>query len=626
MKFLFKLNQISNLFFLVLLILNIFIVGCKNVENFEVQLGNKIYVEPISENTEKIDKKCEEYEYIVNLPSSLSTLKILKDFKKFQYCINFDSDLPVPSNGKMGLNLGYIDNFPIIYLNDVNVYSFNPRNTEEILYYEKELIINFDSSLLKDKNNKLEVIVVPIFRRENGMGIYGGNLKIAYSEYLLKWNSIYKIYNFAKVVLFFGTSLLFFTLFLGRKKENSFFFFSIFLTIVGFYFLSKLELKYDLGLNLFILKKMEYISLTLIIPSLNFFLPSILNISFKHWITGYNIIIIFIFTGLFSLINDLQTIDNINHIYHVPIILFSLFISIILVFSEIKKKNKRAIPIFIILFIPFCLSLFHIINSAFLIFPKIMNFSLGGDSILLMVISMTIYVAIGFYKLQKNLDHTILREESLRRTFQLYVPPKDLEKILKSYDNEFQLNDIAEVQKIIILFCDIRDFTSITEKMPPGEVVAFLNSYFTLFNSIIIEKGGVIDKLIGDCIMARFDSNLEKEAIETALLLQAHMKRFNGERKKKRQRLIYHGVGVSMGEVVIGNIGSVNKMDFTVIGDSVNLASRLESLTKFYGVDIIVTENLYRSTKNFFYYREIDKIRVKGKKRATRIFQPISQK
>jgi adenylate cyclase len=162
--------------------------------------------------------------------------------------------------------------------------------------------------------------------------------------------------------------------------------------------------------------------------------------------------------------------------------------------------------------------------------------------------------------------------------------------------------------------------------MSPNELVQFLNSYFTLFNSIIIEKGGVIDKLIGDCIMARFDSHLEKEAIETALLLQAHIKRFNGERKKKRQKPIYHGVGLSMGNVVVGNIGSVNKMDYTVIGDAVNLASRLESLTKYYGVEILITENLYRTTKQYFYFREIDKIRVKGKKRASRIFQPISQK
>ncbi len=239
---------------------------------------------------------------------------------------------------------------------------------------------------------------------------------------------------------------------------------------------------------------------------------------------------------------------------------------------------------------------------------------------------MTIYVARGFYKLQSNLDLTIKKEESLRKTFQLYVPPKDLEKILKSYDNKSGLSEIGEVQKTIILFCDIREFTTLSEKMTPNEVVSFLNSYFSLFNSIIIEKGGVIDKLIGDCIMARFDDNLEKEAIETALLLQAHIKRFNSDRKKNRQKPISHGVGVSMGEVVVGNIGSVNKMDYTVIGDAVNLASRLESLTKYYGVDIIVTENLYRSTKQFFYYREIDKIRVKGKKKTTRIYQPISPK
>lgn len=610
----------------IFLLLIIFIITtCSRISNSEQKLNGTVYIKKIQSVDTEFSSNCDTYSEKIVIPSSISGNKNLMDGEIFEYCIPFESENNFHNEFKIGLSLGYIDNFPIVYLNGKKIYSYNTKILDEVFYYEKELFFEVDSDLIKN-NNILIIRVIPIFKRENGMGLYGGNIRITNLSELIKWNTIYKMYNFGKVVLYFGTSLLYLTLFLGRKKEKSFLFFGIFLFIVGLYFSTKLEIKFDIGMNLHQIKKIEYLSLVYLLPSLNLFLLSILKKSLFHWISAYSTCVVIIFSLFFILINDLKIIDEINHIYHVPFILLSLSFSIIIVLNEIRDRNKRAIPIFVILFIPFLLSIFNILNSAFLLIPSVMNFTLGGDSVFILVVSMTIYVSRGFYKLQSNLDLTIIKEESLRKTFQLYVPPKDLEKILKSYDNISGLSEIGEVQKTIILFCDIREFTTLSEKMTPNEVVSFLNSYFTLFNSIIIEKGGVIDKLIGDCIMARFDNDLEKEAIETALLLQAHIKRFNSERKKKRQKPISHGVGVSMGEVVVGNIGSVNKMDYTVIGDAVNIASRLEGLTKFYGVDIIVTENLYRSTKPFFYFREIDKIRVKGKRKASRIYQPIAPK
>ena len=619
----FFITRILKYFLLITILMSFFF--CNKNNNNEQKLNGSVYIKKIKSLDSEIPRNCDTFSEKINIPSSISGNKNLMDGEIFDYCIPFQNNIEFSKESKAGLSLGYIDNLPMVFLNGKIIYTYNPNSPDHIFYYEKELFLEIDSNLIT-KDNILIIRIVPTFKRENGMGIYGGNIRLSNINNLIQWNTIYKMYNFGKVVLYFGTSLLYLTLFLGRNKEKSFLFFGIFLFIVGIYFSSKLEIKFDIGINLFQIKKIEYLSLVFLLPSLNLFLLSILQKSLFHWMTVYSFFVVLIFSILFMFIKDLKTIDEINHIYHVPFILLSLSFSILVVLNEIRSKNIRAFPIFVILIIPFLLSIFNILNSAFLIIPSVMNFTLGGDSIFILVVSMTIYVARGFYKLQSNLDLTIKKEESLRKTFQLYVPPKDLEKILKSYDNKSGLSEIGEVQKTIILFCDIREFTTLSEKMTPNEVVSFLNSYFTLFNSIIIEKGGVIDKLIGDCIMARFDDNLEKEAIETALLLQAHIKRFNSERKKNRQKPISHGVGVSMGEVVVGNIGSVNKMDYTVIGDAVNIASRLESLTKFYGVDIIVTENLYRSTKPFFYFREIDKIRVKGKKKTSRIYQPISPK
>lgn len=605
-------------------ILFFLISGCLSESGKVIEFPDSAKLKIIHAGNWEPKNSCEDYGIEVSIPSTLSRYFQLRDAEELAYCIEINIENPkiFEEKNSPGLSLGYIDNYPQIFLNGNTIHNSDLNNNFEYYNYEKLRYYKISPNILL-KKNIIEIKFKPSIIRENGMGIYAGRLYIDLYENIDTKSNIYKFYSISKVVLFFGTSLLFFTLYLGRKREKSYLFFSLFLFTSSIYFFSKLEMRYEIGINLYILKKIEYMSLALIIPMLNFFLPSILNLTTKSFLSIYNFVVIIIFIFIFSINDNVKSLDEINHIYHIPIILFSLFLSILLVLTEIKKKNKRSVAIFFILFIPFILSLIHILNSSFLFIPEIMNFSLGGDSILILVICMTIYVAIGFYRLQKNLDSTIQKEEFLRKTFQLYVPPKDLASILKGYDEGIQMSEIAENKKMIILFCDIREFTGISEKMSPEEIVSFLNEYFTFFNSIIIEKGGVIDKLIGDCIMARFDSEDEVAALETALLLKAHLKRYNSERKKRRQKIIQHGIGLSMGSVVIGNIGSMNKMDYTVIGDAVNLASRLESLTKYYGIDILVSENLYRSTKKEFYFREIDKIRVKGKRKITRIYQPL---
>ena len=138
------------------------------------------------------------------------------------------------------------------------------------------------------------------------MGMYGGNIRLSNINNLIQWNTSYKMYNFGKVVLYFGASLLYFTLFLGRKKEKSFLLFGIFLFIVGIYFSSKLEIKFDIGINLFQIKKIEYLSLVFLLPSLNLFLLSILKKSLFHWITVYSLFVVLVFSIVFIYIKDLK--------------------------------------------------------------------------------------------------------------------------------------------------------------------------------------------------------------------------------------------------------------------------------------------------------------------------------
>ncbi|HQJ06691.1 MAG TPA: adenylate/guanylate cyclase domain-containing protein, partial [Spirochaetota bacterium] len=146
-------------------------------------------------------------------------------------------------------------------------------------------------------------------------------------------------------------------------------------------------------------------------------------------------------------------------------------------------------------------------------------------------------------------------------------------------------------KNMAILFSDIRDFTTISEKLSPLDTVNLLNSYFNKMNDCIIRLNGEIDKLIGDCIMALFFN--PDNSVKSAIQMRKNLNIFNRDNKTKIK--VNNGVGINFGEVVLGNIGSETKMDYTVIGDVVNSASRMEALTKYYGLPIIISEELKNS-------------------------------
>lgn len=173
--------------------------------------------------------------------------------------------------------------------------------------------------------------------------------------------------------------------------------------------------------------------------------------------------------------------------------------------------------------------------------------------------------------------------------------------------------------KVAILFCDIRDFTSFTETMKPIDTVRFLNSYFNRMNQIIQTHNGEIDKLMGDCIMASFSS--ADSAVAAARGMRLNLQAYNQERIQYGLFPIQVGIGISFGTAVIGNIGSEQKMDYTVVGDVVNAASRLESLTKPYNVNIIISENVYSALRKKGDSRMLDLVQVKGKQQPIRIYE-----
>lgn len=184
----------------------------------------------------------------------------------------------------------------------------------------------------------------------------------------------------------------------------------------------------------------------------------------------------------------------------------------------------------------------------------------------------------------------------------------------------------GEEKYVTVLFSDLRGFTSLSESLPPKELLALLNRYLSVMSQCVEREGGVIDKYIGDAIMAIYGAPLANEnhadaAVRTGVAMRNALVELNYTLEKEGIAPLSIGIGINTGTVVAGNMGSEQRLNYSVIGDAVNLASRLESLTKTYGIDFIVSEDTKEQSSSFS-YQEIDTVKVKGKSHATRIFMP----
>lgn len=185
----------------------------------------------------------------------------------------------------------------------------------------------------------------------------------------------------------------------------------------------------------------------------------------------------------------------------------------------------------------------------------------------------------------------------------------------------------GEERRATILFSDIRNFTQLCEANSPKQIIQQLNTLFTRFSSTIDNHRGVVDKYIGDAMMALFgvpvaDPKQAHHGVQAALSMARQIKPINKQLESEGFSPIGVGIGVNTGPVVAGNMGSQTRLNYTVVGDGVNLASRLEGLTKFYGVAILVSEST-RVECDEILFREIDSVRVKGKNEGIKIFEPI---
>lgn len=238
---------------------------------------------------------------------------------------------------------------------------------------------------------------------------------------------------------------------------------------------------------------------------------------------------------------------------------------------------------------------------------------------ILLVLSLTaLNVAYGFIKESIGKRH-------LKEMFGQYVPPQLVEEMSL---NPESFGFEGESRVMTVLFSDVRNFTTISESLTASRLKALLNEFFTPMTRIIFNNRGTIDKYVGDMVMAFWGAPVKDEehayhAVVTAMEMIQETNHLQPIFRDKGFPAVNIGIGINSGTMNVGDMGSTYRRAYTVIGDAVNLASRLEAATKYYNVPIIVGEKTYELTKKTILYRELDLIKVKGKEHAVHIYQPV---
>lgn len=210
-----------------------------------------------------------------------------------------------------------------------------------------------------------------------------------------------------------------------------------------------------------------------------------------------------------------------------------------------------------------------------------------------------------------------------------YVAPAVLAKVLDNPSEEFMRAEVGSKEELTIFFSDIRGFTALAERHPVEKVVELLNTYLSAMTDIIFENHGTLDKFIGDAIVAFWGAPLRDDqhplrSVQSALKMQQALLLLNKENMRRNLPQLNIGIGIHTDHVILGNIGSQRKLDYTVIGDGVNLASRLEGLTKMYNVPILLSQTTYERITDKICCRIVDYVKVKGKQKPIRIYSAIA--
>ena len=418
---------------------------------------------------------------------------------------------------------------------------------------------------------------------------------------------------FNAVYIFFGLYHLFFFIRWTEKKYNLYF--GVFSISISTYFLAFSNIAFEYFNDTRPLLFLAYVSqpmalMSFILFLFDYFYPSKAFSKFIKYTIISNAFIIIAFC-----IFKVNFYLSFLYLWYMLIIsqIFYIFYFII---SSTRKGLKDAISMASSILIILLVVIWEILDTIFFQTGiKLLQFAYFAFIISMVIILANRFIEINWETRRLNIELTHERD-----SFSKFVPTQFLDLLGKSSAKDISLGE-CKLQEMTILFADIRDFTSLSESMSPEENFKFINSYLKKMSPVIEKNNGFIDKFIGDAIMAIFQ--LPEEGLKASIEMIEELQKLNEGRNSAGYRPLRIGIGLNTGMLMMGTIGHEDRLSTTVIGDTVNLSARLESLTKEYFTPILVSEftmiNLPEAEKEFL--REIDSVIVKGKTNAVKIFE-----
>jgi len=308
--------------------------------------------------------------------------------------------------------------------------------------------------------------------------------------------------------------------------------------------------------------------------------------------------------------NSLNTLLTGNFIRHLPVwieIALTLFCVMMIAFIAARMKDLWSLPISLIIALLMFLGCSLLFDESNILY----NYSVPFAGMVFTYITIVLYRA-------STEEH---EKRKIKAMFGKYVSP---DVVAQMIDNPPELGGVD--RELTVFFSDIRGFTSLSETLSPQELVKHLNEYLSAMTDIILETGGTLDKYVGDEIMCFWGAPLEVKdhafrACDCALKQKKRLQELNESWPAEKRLAI--GIGLNTGIMTVGNMGSEGRMNYTLMGDNVNLGARLEGTNKVYGTMIIASEYTYAMVKDQFVFRELDTIRVKGKNRPVVIYELV---
>ena len=530
--------------------------------------------------------------------------------------------MPTVPRRQCALRLGEISDRDQVFLNGKLIGETGTFGAKEPFAYDRTRVYEIPIGVLRPGVNVLLVQVQGYFEWE--LGIYRDRTEIGPSADIFRQFERENARQVYILMVYLSVGSYFLFLFVRRRTERENLFFALFaLALVAYHFL-RTQFKFELGFSFSSLKQFQYLNLFSLLPLFYYFLRAYHRLLPTFWTRFWDRVMLaataaYVALAAGLLFFDVHVWESVNQsvvqLGFWPLYILSSF-AIIVVKSW--QKDRDAWIMLGGAVVMFVCSVLDVLSSQGRInLPTTLSFAF-----LFFVLGMALILANRFVRMHEQVRLLNVDLGRTNHAYSRFVPREFLSQLGRASIIEVEIGDQVR-RRMTILFSDIRSFTSLSETMTPEENFNFLNSYLKHMTPLVQSNGGFIDKYIGDAIMALFPDSPD-DAVRAAVAMQQDINRYNEIRRQEGKKPIEVGIGLHTGNLMLGTIGAEERMEGTVISDAVNLASRIEGVTKIFGAGICVSGVALEGVPSFaerYRVRFLGNLQVKGKSETVPVYE-----